>query len=380
MAQGKRRLDVAHGTRTRPRDATLRWMAVAALAAAPSALAAGVASAAEFSPAMQQLIAAADKEGQLSLVWSQSSLGGSTGAARFEAGINQMFATKIKIKHTPGPSMPAVGNELVLRDNAGQPAQTDVYLAFSRDMAELADKHIFRQAAWTDLLPGRLTAAAVEADGTAVKLITSLAGVTINTQLAPDKPQRLADFLTPAWTGKIATTPYSAGFDILASSKVWGGEKALDFARKLSPQIAGLTRCDENERLASGEFVAMLYNCTGTEDVPWAAKGAPLVNSTPVDYPVMSYFYFAVPKRAVNPNAGTLFVAFAATPEGQKIVRETWYADLHLYPESEAKKKVARMEAADGTKLVDVDLAWQHDNTDGRKVHTEINKILAVKK
>jgi hypothetical protein len=73
---------------------------------------------AEMSPALQRLVAAAAKEGEITLVWSPSTLGGTAGAQQFEAGINRMFGTKLRIKFTPGPSMPTVGNEIAMRQTA----------------------------------------------------------------------------------------------------------------------------------------------------------------------------------------------------------------------------------------------------------------------
>src|SRR6185312_11796492 len=213
-------------------------------------LAAGAARAAERTPALQKLVEDAAKQGEIDLVWSQSTLGGTRGAAAFEAGLNKMFGTKLRIKFTPGPSMPTVGNEIAMRQLAGQPAQTDAYIGFSRDLSDMVAKDLFRSVAWTGLMPARITPAVVDANGTMVKTVTGLLGVTYNTALAPAKPEYLRDFLAPGWKGKIATTPYSAGFDVLAAKDLWGPEKALDYARALSGQIAGLIRCDDNERIA----------------------------------------------------------------------------------------------------------------------------------
>jgi ABC-type Fe3+ transport system substrate-binding protein len=337
-------------------------------------------SAQTLSPALQKVIADSAKDPNLSLMWSQATMGGTKGAADFEAGMNKMFGTKIKIKFTPGPSMPAVGNEIAMRATAGQPAQTDVFIAFSRDMAELIEKKLFMPVNWTELAPGRIPKEAVEADGTALKILTGLLGVTYNTQLAPSKPESLADFLKPEWKGKIATTPYSAGFDILAGKDVFGSQKALDYAKQLTPQIAGLTRCDENERLASGEFLAMVIDCGDLGQQALISKGAPIAHFTPKDYPVMSFYYLTVPKNASNPNAAILFTVFASMPEGQKIIRDYWGGDMHLYPEAQTHKTAMEVEAKIGQKLHSIDLSWQNDNAEGRKTHAEINKILAVKK
>jgi ABC-type Fe3+ transport system substrate-binding protein len=343
-------------------------------------LAAGAARAAERTPALQKLVEDAAKQGEIDLVWSQSTLGGTRGAAAFEAGLNKMFGTKLRIKFTPGPSMPTVGNEIAMRQLAGQPAQTDAYIGFSRDLSDMVAKDLFRSVAWTGLMPARITPAVVDANGTMVKTVTGLLGVTYNTALAPAKPEYLRDFLAPGWKGKIATTPYSAGFDVLAAKDLWGPEKALDYARALSGQIAGLIRCDDNERIASGEFLALVIDCGGSDIFNLTDHGAPIAHFTPRDYPMLSYYYLAVPKNAPHAAAGTLFVAFAATPEGQRIVWDGWHGDLHLYPESHMHQRVAEIEQRFGEKLHDIDIAWQMGNVQGRTVWRDINKVLAAGK
>ena len=342
-------------------------------------LAGATADAAETSPALRQLIDEAAKQSEIHLVWSQSTLGGTRGAAAFEAGLNKMFGTKLRIKFTPGPSMPTVANEIAMRLLAGQPAQTDAYIGFSRDMSDMVPKDLFRQVAWTELMPDRITDRVVDAKGTMVKTVTGLLGVTYNTAMAPAKPQYLRDFLAPGWKGKIATTPYSAGFDVLAAKDLWGAEKALDYAKALAPQIAGLIRCDDNERIASGEFLALVIDCGGSDIFNLTDHGAPIAHFTPRDYPMLSYYYLAVPKNAPHPAGGALFVAFAATPEGQKIVWDGWHGDLHLYPESHFHQRVAEIEQSFGEKLHDIDIEWQEGNAEGRAVWRDINKILTGK-
>ena len=58
-----------------------------------------------------------------------------------------------------------------------------------------------------------------ELNGQIIRIVTGLSGATYNSQLAPMKPTRLEDFLRPEWKGKIASTPYSAGFDILSADQ-----------------------------------------------------------------------------------------------------------------------------------------------------------------
>jgi ABC-type Fe3+ transport system substrate-binding protein len=357
-----------------------RWVVLAALAASCANLTPRVGMAQEMTPAMKQLAEDAQKERTISIVWSVSTLGGARGAGLYETGMNKMFGTTIHIEFTPGPSMPAVGNDIAMRDAAGQPSQTDVWMGFSRDVSNLVGRKIFLSADWHALLPNRIDANIAEADGTVVKVTSGLLGVTYNTQLMPMKPESLTDFLDPRLKGKIATTPYSASFDILAGPGLYGPEKALAYARQLSEQIGGLTRCDQDEGLASGEFIAQVLDCGGTDVARLADKGAPITHFTARDFAVVSYFYLAVPRRAPHPAAGKLFVAFLSTAEGQAIIWDTWHADLHIYPGSHTRQQIEDIEKAYGEKLVDVNIAWQLANAKGQETWDQINKILAVRK
>jgi ABC-type Fe3+ transport system substrate-binding protein len=334
---------------------------------------------AEFSPALQQVIATAKTEGKLSLIWSATTLGGAAGAKRFEDGINKMFGTDIRISFTPGPSMPGVGNQIAAEKQAGRKASVDVYLAYSRTIALLHKYDLFVPVDWQSLLPGRITSENVEDNGTVIKAVTALPGILYNTQLAPEKPTALTDFLKPEWKGKFASTPYAANFDILAAKDSWGAEKAIDYAKRLSPQLAGLIRCDDGGRIASGEFLALVMTCSGSEAVPLQAKGAPVAHVQPRDFVIKSFFYFGIPRNAENPNAAKLFITYAMTPEGQALIWDTWQTDLHLFPGSQTGKAVAATEQAYGVTLKNLDIAWQLANSDTQEAWDAIVKILTTR-
>jgi ABC-type Fe3+ transport system substrate-binding protein len=97
----------------------------------------------------------------------------------------------------------------------------------------------------------------------------------------------LTDFLQPQWKGKIATTPYAASYDILAANDLWGPKKTLDFISRLSGQASGLIRCGDVERIATGEFAALVMECTDNATRVWQERGAPVGYAIP-----------AVPRRS----------------------------------------------------------------------------------
>jgi ABC-type Fe3+ transport system substrate-binding protein len=349
----------------------------AAMVAVSASFLTPAAPAAEVSPAMKTLVEAAQKEGEIVLNFGEGAVGGLEGSKRIETKLNQTFGTKIKIVYTPGPSMPAMASQITMLQAAKQPSPTDVYVGWSRHMPALYKRKALQSADWKALLPGRVGDNIVEMDGTAVKIVTSLPGVFYNTKLSPYKPERMTDFLKPEWKGKIAATTYSANFDVLAGPGIWGPEKAIDYAEKLSGQVAGLLRCNEIERISSGEFWAMVPNCAGRDVEEFAKKGAPVANLEPHDFLVKNYTYLGVPKNAPHSHAGTLFIAFILTPEGQSILWDTWGADLDLFPETHLHQQVADIEKSYGEKLKSADATWQMGNDAGNAAWTKINKILS---
>lgn len=338
----------------------------------------GAAASASFSPELQGVIAAAKQEGALTLQWGEGTFGGSAGAPLYEQQMNAMFGTNIRITFTPGASMPQVGNDIAMREAAGQPAPTDVYVGYADVLSRLAPRKLFAVHPWEKLLPGRITPGITDEDDSLLKVVTALPGIAYNSQLAPEKPALLTDLLKPEWKGKIAATPYAANFDVLAATDLWGRDRAIDFARKMSAQVSGLMRCNEGERLATGEFVAFAITCSGTDFFDIVRKGAPIVQVPPSDFPALGYFYLGVPKNAPHPNAGTLYAAFLMTPEGQALVRRTWESDLHLFPETVTHKKVAELEQARGRKFEVVDVGWYARHPEAYEAWKEIEKIFTA--
>jgi ABC-type Fe3+ transport system substrate-binding protein len=354
------------------------WMLGLALACA--ALAAPRAAAADFSADMTALIAAAKAEGGLTLSWGEGTFGGTQGAPLYEDGIKSAFGVDLPIQFTPGSSMPQIGNDIAMRQAAGQPSPTDVYVGYADVMSRLVPRNLFLAAPWQNYLPGRIGDGIADVDGTMLKVITALPGIAYNKALAPAQPKLLTDLLKPEWKGKIAATPYAANFDVLAANDIWGHDRALDYARKMSDQIAGLMRCNEGERLATGEFLAFAITCNGTDFFDIVRKGAPIVQIPPADFPALGYFYVGVPKNAPHPNAGRLYAAFMMTKEGQALIRQTWEMDNDLFPETKAHKMVADLERERGQKFVRIDVAWYAQHPEAYEAWKEIDKIFTAKK
>jgi len=336
------------------------------------------AGAQEMNPALKELAAAANREGAVTLSWSQSSLGGSQGAARFQAAMNKAFGTNIRINFLPGPDMARVVNQAATELSAGQKAHVDILLGAAPQIAPVVKLSFFEQVDWKQYLPGRITPNMIELDGKIIRIVTGLSGVTYNAQLAPMKPTVLDDFLKPGWKGKIASTPYAAGLDVLLAEDVWGKQKTVTYMRALARQIAGLMRCGETERVATGEYLAVVMDCTGQDALIWQEKGAPVAQMMPLDAAQQRYYYFAVPTNAQHPNAAKLLTIYLLTPEGQKLAYDTWKIDLHFMPGSRMGAMIADYQKRD-VKFREVTVQWWSEHPEIEAGRSELIKILTTK-
>jgi ABC-type Fe3+ transport system substrate-binding protein len=349
-----------------------------AFSAALTFAAAAPAPAQEINAALKELAAAANREGALTLSWSGSTLAGIQGAARYQAAMNKYFGTNIRINFLPGADMARIINTLATEYSAGQKASVDIALGAAPQIVPVLKANYFESVDWKKYLPNRITDEMVEHDGQLLRIVTGLSGATYNSALAPMKPTMLEDFLKPAWKGKIASTPYAAGFDILLAEDVWGKDKTFNYVRALSQQVTGLIRCGEAERIATGEYLALVMDCTGQDALQWKDKGAPLDQMMPLDAAQQRYYYFAIPKNAQHPNAAKLYSIFTMTEEGQKLAYDTWKTDLHSLPGSRMGKMIDDYKKL-GVKFKDVTVAWysQHPEIDASK--SELIKILTTK-
>lgn len=345
----------------------------AALVLAPAQRAA----AQELTPAMKALVEAANKEGQLVVTWSSNTLGGPQGAKLFEERMAALYGSKVRIKWSPGRSMPEVGNEIAMRFTNGLPSPSDVYYGFSRNMADLLRYNLFHTTPWQHLAPARMQPPVTEHNNTFVKIQTAYTGFAVSKKHAPFIPKSLNDLLRPEWKGKIATTSYGAGFEMLSSKDLWGAQKTIEWAKQFSGQVSGLLRCSDVDRLLSGEFAALVTDCGGTSTMEAISDGAPLEHVIPPELAIVSYFYVAVPKNAANPNAARMLIVYLLSEEGQKHIGSMRGGmDVHLLPGSKTGDRIAKLEAEWNRKFVIADIAWQLGNEEGNKAQRVVKDIL----
>jgi len=347
-----------------------------ALAAALAFLTATPALAIDITPELAKLIEAAKTEKVLQLEAGAGVFGGGY-EKRMEDEMKKMFGLpELAITFTPGGPMGVVGNKIATEFRAGQPSSTDAWTGAAPQVVPYLKLDMFHKVDWVKLLPGRITPALVEADGTALRASTGVAAIIYNMKKAPEfaTVNVLDDLLKPEFKGKFATTPFAAGFDVLLSNEVWGEEKTIAYIEKLAKQTQGLLPCGGADRVASGEFLALALDCTGSSHIDPAYVGT-IGTQVVSDNAQRRPYYLMVPKHARHPNMAILYTVYMATPEGQEVSRLSWRGQLYEFPESYRHKELSALEAK-GIKFRDISIAWWQANPNIDAANNKLAKIL----
>ncbi|HEY7065387.1 MAG TPA: ABC transporter substrate-binding protein [Chloroflexota bacterium] len=339
----------------------------------------GAPAAAAASPAMQALIDGARREGQLNLVWGETTAGGVDAMPRLTAGFNRLYGLNLDVRFTPGPSMPSMAAKIADEYRAGRPASSDVMVGFGGHIVSLVQADALEPVDWASWAPNVQEPRLTGRGGRAVTFQTSLQGLSYNTErVRPDEvPKTLEDLLKPQYKGRIASTPYASGFDRLPVPELWGEQRTLDFVRRFADQLGGLIRCLETQRIVSGEFDMLALDCSPSNTLSAKAKGAPVDYAILSDAPFAQLLYMAVPKNAAHPNAAKLWINYMLSREGQDVIYDTNFIDSHLVPGSKTAPWIAQLQAAGG-KIMEIDLDFYeaHDEREMQRVLDEIVKIL----
>jgi ABC-type Fe3+ transport system substrate-binding protein len=300
-------------------------------------------------PQLEQLIKDAQADGELNVVWGGASLGEAAGVKAIEAALNRTFGTTITINYTPGPSMPQMSARVIQEVKAGQKASTDAFIGIEVSIPAMVAAHVLEPVPWAEYFP-EITPEMVTKGGEAVQVFTLFNGMSYNVNLIPpDKvPHTIAEAMRPEWKGKLASTPYAAGFDRLGLA--YGDEKIRPVVEKMAQWAGGLIRCGDYDRLASGEFIALILDC-GAPNPPLMVENGGPIKLVPLDDALATTItYLAVPKTSEHPNLAKLFAGFLATHDGQALI-EKYGSTSHLVPGTPAYK-LAQSFAARGLKLL----------------------------
>jgi ABC-type Fe3+ transport system substrate-binding protein len=331
--------------------------------------------AADQPPELKAVIDGAMKEGALTLSYAENILGGTQGSRVARDGIKKMFGVSLDVNFTPGPSFAPMASKIYTEMQAGEKASTDVYYGTAVQIYPYIDRGLFRKIDWVKLYPDRIKPEFAEEDGRALRVVTALQGVLYNKRVAPEfgKVVMMNDLLKPEYKGKLFTTPYLAGFDVLVADGVWGFQKTSDYIGKLSAQIGGLAPCAATDRIAAGEVPALAIDCAGAEQNLPRYRDV-LAHVIVHDAAARRYNYICIPENAAHPNAAILMALYVSSPEGQRAIPyDLFGVDLDDYPETQTHARVAALESQ-GVKFEDVTVAWwgSHKNIDG-----DLKKLIA---
>jgi ABC-type Fe3+ transport system substrate-binding protein len=331
--------------------------------------------------AIAELINGAKKETTLRAQWGADTLDGGPGLQKIVAAMNKKYGLNLQPSFTPGANMQGMMGKITRELAAGQPASSDVYFGNPQSMLQAMDAKSLKPMDWYSLLERPMQKEAgfdpIVPGGIGIAMASTLVGVIYNSNLVKGKdiPQKLEDLMSPKWKGKIASTPYAAGFREFAMPELLGKEKVIAFVKKYSKHIGGLIRCGEMDRITSGEFLMLGLAC-GDQEVNMAQRqNIPLGYAIMDDATISHTRYAGIPKNSRAPNSAALFIAFLHTVEGQKMMWDIDGLDFHLYPESHQKKKLDAAKAK-GAKVVISSPQWLNKNKDYAATQKELEKIL----
>ena len=354
---------------------------VVGLLAAPQAI--EKAAAGPRSVELEKVIEGAKKEGTLNIQWTGGRLDGEAGLTPIVAAMNKKYGTNIKLQFTPSASFPKVLNKIIQEKAAGQPSSTDVNLMAATQATRATKVGILKKLDWGSILERPAPAGAnfnrVAPGGDSVAIATSVSGITYNTNLVKgdDIPTGMEDVLKPKWKGKIASTPYATGLYQFAAKDMMGYKYMKRYTQRLANQIGGLISCSNVNRISSGEFAMLVFDCAAYDALRYQKRGAPVAQTTVKEIAGVMVLYLGVPVHAKHPNASILFINFLHTREGQALQWKYGRHDLHIYPESHTREQIEKV-VERGGKLAfyTVKRSLKLGQKEVRRVRGEFIKIL----
>jgi ABC-type Fe3+ transport system substrate-binding protein len=313
-----------------PRSAALRGIAsvTAVLAATRKASSAD---------RLQDLIAAARNEKELTLIAGSDTFGGQPGLNALNDTFNKRFNLDAHVILTPGPAMTAVAARLATEYKGNRTASTGIYLGPVSMFISLDRDGALEHVDWAGTFPWVTREMVISPDGSGLLVRTGPNAITYNPKfLAPENaPKRYEDLVDPrlgaAWRGRLAIPPYPDWLAALAA--FWGADRVRDFAKRLVAVSAGQLRYGEAQPLIDGQFSIIANEGSALElKWHWEEKGVILnvvFGSSPV---FCDYFQMGVPKNSAAPNLAKLFVGFLTTREAQAITDKYGAQASHLVP------------------------------------------------
>ena len=304
--------------------------------------------AAARSAALEKVIEGAKKEGVLKLLWTEGHFGADVGINDMLRAINKRYGTNLKLQFTQGRSFPANLGRLTQEFNAKQRSSTDVFLGAANHMISGLKSGLLMKVDWEALVerpaPSNPVINRVNPGGVGMAVASRVVGIVYNTNLVKgdDIPRSIEDVLKPKWKGQIAVTPYLTGFYQFAAPDVLGEKFMTDYVKRLKPQVGGFIGCNSLDKIASGQFAMLIFDCGRDATVRYQRRGAPMAHAVPKEIVRDNVIDLGVTNNADHPNVAKLFIVFQHTKEGQELLWKHGAYDLEIYPGSKSRTLIEK--------------------------------------
>jgi iron(III) transport system substrate-binding protein len=170
----------------------------------------------------------------------------------------------------------------------------------------------------------KYTGGRIDSDGRWIGYFLNTHVISYNTGQVShtEAPKSYWDLTHPKWKGKLALDTDDVEW-FTNQLLIRGEEKGLELMRKLAAQDISFRRGRTLivQLLAAGEF-AVAINSYAYRAQRMHEQGAP-VEWVPVQPVVANMIAFGVMEKAPHPNAARLFVNYATSEDGQRLVSET---------------------------------------------------------
>ena len=304
--------------------------------------------AAARSAALEKVIEGAKKEAVLKLLWTEGHFGADVGIKDMLRVMNKRYGTNIKLQFTQGRSFPANLGRLTQEYKAKQKSSTDVFLGAANHMISGLKSGLLMKVDWEAIVerpaPSNPVIERVNSGGVGMAVASRVVGIVYNTNLVKgdDIPTSIEDVLKPKWKGQIAVTPYLTGFYQFAAPDVFGEKYMTDYVKRLKPQVGGFIGCNSLDKIASGQFAMLIFDCGRDATVRYQRRGAPLGHAVPKEIVRDNVIDLGVTVNADHPNVAKLFIVFQHTKVGQDLLWKHGAYDLEIYEGSKSRTLIEK--------------------------------------
>jgi ABC-type Fe3+ transport system substrate-binding protein len=299
--------------------------------------------------ALQALIAAAQKDGELNILgsgdWHDAQL-----ISSLQKGLNGTYGINIRLNVTPGPNASTLLPRLIDEYKTGRKASTDIFFAPARQQIPMEQAGALVQVDWKKLMP-ELQDDEIGLNGSNVVVGAAIHVIGYNTKLlsAKDLPKTYKDFTNPKYKGKIGTTVFGVGW---VEAAIYLGEKEatrIVQAMVKNGSIVGTTGTGVENRVATGEFAMFAFDTQPASYTRLKEKGAAVDFATLNDFLSGTASGASVPKNSAHPELAKLVALYMLTADGQKTIWNVIGRDSPFREGSNVHKLVEQKRAAGAT-------------------------------